>query len=116
MRKGVRELPPGAQHGGVVVVQKAEKQSGEHQLQVHRRLPADGLLRALRPQERRGKEDAAQGDEQRQRPAAQQRRGVHAAQTLALAGTAVMGAQDAHADGAADDQRVGHVHDGGGPR
>ena len=112
--KGRPGVAAGAQHGGVVVVEEAEDQAGEHQLEVHRRLAADGVLRALRPQERGGKGDAAHGDEQRQHCAAQQRRGVHAAQAVALPGAEAVGAQNAHTDGAADDQGVGHVHDGGG--
>ena len=103
-----------AQHGGVVVVEEAADQSREHELQIDRRLAADGLLRALRAQERHRADDADRGNDQRQRRAAEQRGRVHAAQPHPVLRPAHLRAQHADADGPADNQGVRHVHDGRG--
>ena len=104
----------GAEHGGIVVVEETEDKPREHQLEVHRRLLAHGLLRALGPQQQGGQKDARRGDEHRQHRAADKGRGIEPPHPVPVLRAAEVGAQHTGADRAADDECIGHVHDGGG--
>ena len=104
----------GAEHGGIVVVEETEDKPREHQLEVHRRLLAHGLLRALCPQQQGGQKDARRGDEHRQHRAADKGRGIEPPHPVPVLRAAEVGAQHTGADRAADDECIGHVHDGGG--